>query len=320
MPVSQRRSGFTLIELLVVIAIIAILIALLVPAVQKVRESAARTHCQNNLKQIALALHNYEGVKKKLPPGVTRGRPYDYWSWMAMLMPYIEQGALYQQADVWARQTGSWQTGSPPYFWWPWGDFWANFATAKPNPALGTYLPIYVCPSETRSLVVQDIDGMTIAFTNYLGISGRRGDNAGSPGITKDGMLIWRIGQPLAFCTDGTANTLLVGERPPSKDLYYGWWFAGAGFDGSGTGDVVLGANDVNYANAIGCSPAANWVGFRPGDVRDNCHQAHFWSFHTGGGNFAMADASTRYISYDIGNALFLKLCTANGNEANTEF
>src|SRR6476646_8844897 len=96
----KKRPGFTLIELLVVIAIIAILIGLLVPAVQKVREAAARTQCENNLKQMALAMHMYQDTNKKLPAGWstnTGAAPSPYWSWSLLILPYIEQGPLYTQ-------------------------------------------------------------------------------------------------------------------------------------------------------------------------------------------------------------------------------
>jgi hypothetical protein len=114
--------------------------------------------------------------------------------------------------------------------------------------------------------------------------------------------------------TDGTSVTLMVGERPPSEDLYYGWWFAGAGWDGSGVGDVVLGNYETSYATSgIGC--AATDIGFHAGNVKNNCDQAHFWSMHPGGGNFLMGDASTRFIPYSISQATFGAACTRNTGE-----
>jgi prepilin-type processing-associated H-X9-DG protein len=119
----------------------------------------------------------------------------------------------------------------------------------------------------------------------------------------------------MADITDGTSNTLLVGERMPSRDLEYGWWFAGAGYDNSGTGDVVLGARDVGYASDMGCLPTSQWVGLRPGRTDVTCDQVHFWSLHSGGANFLFADGSTHFLSY-AADSVLTALASRNGAEA----
>lgn len=301
------RAGFTLIELLVVIAIIAILIALLVPAVQKVRAAAARTQCQNNMKQLALAAHNYHSNNKKLPQGIQYVYPYYYWSWMAQLMPYYEQAALFKQADTWARGPG-WQ-------YWPWGSFWLS-PQGPANPALGQIVSTLICPADDRQNLV--IPGSqwggngNVAFCGYLGIAGSAEGNETYNGGASNGTLYWTSNVRLTDITDGTSNTLMIGERPPSTDLYYGWWFAGAGWDGSGVGDVVMGARAFNYAGSLGC-PGTK-VGFQFGNFPVACDQAHLWSPHTGGGNFAMGDASVRFFSYTM-NPVMPQLSSRNGNE-----
>jgi len=335
----SRRAGFTLIELIVVIAIIAILLSLLLPAVQRVREAAARSQCLNNLKQIALACHGYYDINNRLPPGGAADPPYFYWSWMGKILPYVEQDNLYIQAGAWAQQTGSWQTLSPPYYWWPWGDYWTDYATATPNPALATQMPVYICASDSRSLVVTYVapDNITVAFSSYAGVSGVRGDFSAPDAAKMNGIFFssttgvspfssGAIGAPpirLTDIRDGISNTLLIGERPPSQDLVFGWWFAGAGYDGSGTGDVVLGAAEVGYALGLGCPDTK--VGLQAGDVNDRCDQVHFWSLHPGGANFAMADGSVRFIIYQDsmsgpGNTLLQALTTRAGEEIISDF
>jgi len=320
-----RRRGFTLIELLVVIAIIAILIGLLVPAVQKVREAASRSQCQNNLHQIGAALHNYHGVYKKFPSGShSTFDNYWYWSWLAFILPYIEQDNLYKQAVHYA-QTGTTAAGgtvgtSPGGNTWWW------------NPALGAPQIAFICPADPRGeaetvgntpawLSYAGMNpGTAVAFTMYLGSNGTNSS-------AKDGVLYLDSHVRFVDITDGTSNTLLVGERPPSQDLNFGWWFAGYGYDGTGTGDVVMGAREVNYtssaqlnnfnpstgsATTVSCS--ATNVGLQMGNAQNPCDQTHYWSPHSAGANFLFADGSVHFLALSA-NSVLPALATRNGGE-----
>ncbi len=353
---ASRSPGFTLIELLVVIAIIGVLVSLLLPAVQKVREAANRTQCLNNLKQIGLALHNYHDTYNRFPPsldeakypvgpakyyGAPRTGWTTYWSWLALIMPFIEQQNLWNQAYQWAQQdpvagTPAW-TPSGTWYWWPWGDFWNGASAVPANPALGTPVKIYLCPSEPRNLTIEYIaqgpggtDVSAIAYTEYLGVDGIQGQDANGskwPVGDKSGILVNSDFQArrinFASITDGTTHTLLVGERPPSADLFWGWWFAGAGFDGSGVGDVTLGARETLYAANVQVTSTsggpstpcpASKVGFQPGTINDLCDQVHFWSWHPGGANWLFGDGSARFIAYSM-NDVLPQMCTRNGGE-----
>ena len=330
-----HRSGFTLIELLVVIAIIAILIGLLVPAVQKVREAASRLQCQNNLKQIGLALHNFHDTYKRFPSSLDRtldrsgmdpskGRHW-YWSWLAQILAYVEGQNIYRQADTFAAKGDGipFTYPNPAHPWNPWGDWSVTSGpVSTANPMIGVMVPVYGCPNDSRTLVAQNVptgNGTsfwpTMGLTGYLAVSGiTSADAYNSPGDAK-GIIYMGSKVRMTDITDGTSNTLLVGERPPSTDMEFGWWFAGAGYNNTGVGDVVLGAREIYYANGtygIGCNPPK--VGLQPGNVNNPCDQTHFWSLHDAGANFLLADGSVRFVSYSV-DSILPALATRNGGE-----
>jgi prepilin-type processing-associated H-X9-DG protein/prepilin-type N-terminal cleavage/methylation domain-containing protein len=293
---SSRRGAFTLIELVVVIAIIAILIALLLAAIQRAREAAARLQCANNLKQIALACHHFHDSYKKLPEGVCYTYPNYYFSWMAQVLPFVEQQALWDTGATYAAGVND----------WPWGP--------PNNPALAVVMPLYTCPTDYRSLLAEYSRGIRAAYTSYQGNCGTHGNpNPGTSSTGYDGVLYWQSRIRLADVTDGTSNTFLAGERPPSADLWFGWWFAGGGFDWSGVGDVVLGNQEIQYAQYLGCD--SSYANFRYGILADNCDQAHWWSLHPGGANFAFCDGSVRFIPYSVTSATLAAMASRAGNE-----
>jgi prepilin-type N-terminal cleavage/methylation domain-containing protein len=219
-PQTRARVGFTLIELLVVIAIIAILIGLLLPAVQKVREAAARIKCANNLKQIGLALHNYEGANGRFPPGYRDPRPDSQpgpgWGWEVFLLPYVEQAALY--AQIAPDQTV----------------FGNGSNTTVPTPQTLTPLAVFRCPSDPGPPTNINYDGHATA--SYRGVGWSRPQTSPGPiGLmitdmsTPNGVLYRNSRTRIADVTDGLSSTLFVVEvcLDVQRDKWGGIW-AGA--------------------------------------------------------------------------------------------
>ena len=347
----KTRRGFTLVELLVVIAIIGILIGMLLPAVQSVREAARRTECQNKIRQQVLALQNYHDSFGKFPsahligpntsanwgrpsvpgglvPGTTntpqRGA---FWSWAYRITPFIEYNNFFELIDP---------------LDWPW---WvAVFPPGHPDAGasvLQQRCDLFVCPSDVRGSTETFQNGTNenqrVAITSYLGVNGRnqyeRDTDAPLDPNGQDGMLYVNSSVKMADVFDGTSNTLIVGERPPAANLNWGWQWAGAGGSPGpvnfGTADVVLGVHE--WAGFPGsATPPTDY--FRPGEFIDplNTHRYHFWSHHPGGGSWGNVDGSTRFLSYSssgpidpdtgLSNTVLERLATRAGGEPIGDF
>ena len=277
-----RRKAFTLIELLVVIAIIAILVSLLLPAVQQAREAARRTQCKNNLKQLGLALHNYHDVSLTFPPGwfdnnvgfpgnAGTGR----WTWTAHVLPYVDQGPLYNQLDV---------GNSRPQ------EVFQDVATLR--PLIQQPYSAFRCPSDTGPDVnsARTVGGVQISTNNYMG-------NNGSNRLEKflpdaDGVFYFQSRVRIRDITDGTSNTIFVGERAWMLDgqtLTAGLLFMQPNSNGN---QDVGGAQAMSSGGAqINSTNTGNSI---PRSLRG------FSSNHTGGSQFLLADGAVRFISENI--------------------
>lgn len=275
----MRRHAYSLIELLVVIGIVATLIGLLIPAVMRAREAASAMKCRSNLRQLGLALHGYFDSNDTLPPGLSRFLlpPYpqthlipgssQYWGWGAFVAPYLETAS---RPDMLAA---------------PWGQPFASY-----NPG------VIRCTTEPLPLGAFTFGAITVMCSSYLGVNGTNQ-------FAFDGLL--HVNARHAACPDGWSNTLMVGERAPTGDGWYGWWVGGSGDSPYyGMADTNLG---VSERLLVGWPPEF----FRPGDG-DRMHRHHFYSYHVGGGHFLFGDGHVAFLTY---GASLDALATRDGGE-----
>jgi len=300
---SRRRHGFTLIELLVVIAIIAVLIGLLLPAVQKVRDAAAKTQCSNNLKQIGIAMHAYNDTQGSLPPGgcgptpgSTKGPPSGVngptftsvaanIGWTVFLLPYVEQQGAFNQANV-----------------------MVNFDVAPNSTVLNPLrIPAYTCQS--ASVTDSTLSGTTGKTLHYYGVMGPRGANpvggtytaytATHGDVSIHGVLGVDSAVKLGTVSDGLSNTLMVGEMSWANANCYRQWTRG--WDGNAMGGTK---NIVNAINSV------------PYNGSNNFNDVSFGSPHSGGTNFLLCDGSIRFIDQNITMSVYTAAASRNGGEA----
>lgn len=290
----KHTRGFTLIELLVVIAIIAILVSLLLPAVQQAREAARRTSCKNNIKQLALAMHNYHDVNNSLPLGMVHRI-----NWRVSILPYIEQNNIYNQLDFNLTFRG-------------------DTVTTNTQVLGSKIITAMICPSNVVDPLKNNAygaNGQKMQYANYLAIGGAVdtsfASNAASGKCNSyygwhcdNGPMIINDKVSFAHITDGLTNCLLIGEQSGrDKGMLYGDLRNGYRGGWHGTDDTK---NTNAFVEGIGS-------GITPIEYQLNSTCSDFWSCqvpylnsavlnseHTGGVQFAMADGSVRFISENI--------------------
>jgi prepilin-type N-terminal cleavage/methylation domain-containing protein/prepilin-type processing-associated H-X9-DG protein len=267
MSASPSRRGFTLVELLVVIAIIGVLVALLLPAVQAARESARRMQCQNNLKQMGLAMHHFHDTNQCLPP-CAQSNTANRWGWQVAILSYLEQDNLFKQL------------GSP--------DLTTTASMPFPaTPVVQTKIPTYRCPTDLTTQLTTNPNFDNYGMSNY---------------IVSEGVISWFVGgvttemgkTRLSMITDGTSNTLLIGERDSKLGLAAIWPGVRK------TGGTVNGrAREKPNAPFLG-SRGTSCCGNEQPSPPDPCRRGGYSSLHSNGVNFVMCDGSVKFVAQTI--------------------
>jgi len=303
----KSKQAFTLIELLVVIAIIAILIGLLLPAVQKVREAAAKAQCQNNMKQLSLAMHNYHSTFNSFPYGTKRGAAdagpgawYDDFAWYVLVGPYIEQEAWYKMFNL-----------------------NLSYSDASHFAARQTKIKTHGCPSD-------GIKENEWTSTNWARIRGNYVVNWGNTNygqITKAGVLFsgapfsFKSGRNLNSITDGTSNTLMMAEIIAQENVTGGWQGPISESTHSVGGQTFNGwytPNSKNFDEVSRRCPPASALNGIPGCtlIADTNEQILVTrSKHSGGVTVSMCDGSVRFITNSIDPTTWRGISSAQGGE-----
>jgi prepilin-type N-terminal cleavage/methylation domain-containing protein len=292
---NHRHSGFTLIELLVVIAVIAILVALLLPAVQRVREAARRTQCSNNLKQIGLALQNYEGAHRLFPPSTTGQIDFGVWSpnptqyhlhsWATFILPHLDQAALFNQINF-------------------------NFSSMAPaNHAPAAFLlTAYRCPSYSGPEFSQAPQYTAISprlsIRNYAAMGAT---TVGSLWQRPDGVIFPRGSTRVEEINDGTSHTLLVAEtREPNASVW---------IDGGTAAVVARRYSESNAPSYAGPEISINYHPYFEANGQGIDSQYGPSSMHTGGAQHLFADGSVRFLSQQMNVDVYISISTRDGGE-----
>lgn len=313
-PESRRsREGFTLIELLVVIAIIAILIGLLLPAVQKVRDAAARIQCANNLKQLGLAYHNYHDTRNQFPPSyifAAASNPvgFNAHGWGTPLLPYVEQDNLFRNYNL-----------NLPFFLPP------------NNQIIQQPLSVMQCPASPPNRLYTFDGGFAVGIppgqmvyqasaSDYAPTSGIMGSLwsilGGTPDSARGGALEPNKGTPILTIRDGSSNTILLAEFAGKTDLYVlGRLVSQNTQQGGGWGDPFSGENWISGSDGSGT--------ISPGSCLVNCTNSQpigstgrgLYSFHSGGVNVVLCDGSVRFLSQGANPLVVAYLVTRSNGD-----